>query len=106
MGLGHQVVEVGLVEQEPAVAEGVLGLAEALAHQFGTSVWTSADPWPGRWLPAHAGVTGRHQPPALCRVSAAVGSANRASRLALTGLVRPRRVSKSPTVASGGGQLA
>src|ERR1019366_8292724 len=38
------------------------------------------------------------RPPALCRVSAAVGRAKRASRLALTGLVRPSRVSKRPTL--------
>src|SRR5580692_711711 len=61
------------------------------------SFWASTAACPGggfQHTPACPELT---SPPALCSVSAAVGNANSASRLARTGLLRPRMVSKRPT---------
>src|ERR1700722_3960538 len=65
------------------------------------SFWASAAAWPGGGFQHTPACPEDTSPPALCRVSAAVGNANSASRLARTGLLGPRMVSKRPTPGSG-----
>jgi hypothetical protein len=54
--LRDQVVEVGVVEEEPPVVEGVGGVLELLADQLGDLLLGVGHGLAGRGLPAHAGV--------------------------------------------------
>ena len=61
MDFRHQLFEVGVVEEQPAVVELVLGVPEAVAHQLGDFLLGVGRRLARGRLPADPGMTRRHE---------------------------------------------
>src|SRR5579875_3366059 len=90
---------------EAAPVPGAPAGGSPVRSSCSTSACNSSKGWPAGGL-KHTPAWGPGTSPVVtCRVTAAPGSANKASRLALTGLLRPRRVSSRPMAALPGSGL-